>query len=37
MVEEEFSPMVQASFVDGNLYTLPTAVRTLALFYNKRI
>ena len=31
MVEEEFSPMVQASFVDGKLYTLPTAVRTLAL------
>ncbi len=35
MVEEQFSPMVQASFVDGTLYTLPTAVRTLALFYNK--
>lgn len=35
MVNEEFSPMVQASFFDGKLYTLPTAVRTLALFYNK--
>jgi multiple sugar transport system substrate-binding protein len=35
MVEEQFSPMVQASFVEGQLYTLPTAVRTLALFYNK--
>ncbi|MEZ4708409.1 MAG: extracellular solute-binding protein [Caldilineaceae bacterium] len=35
MVAEEFSPMVQASFFDGQLYTLPTAVRTLALFYNK--
>lgn len=35
MVEEQFSPMVQASFVEGKLYTLPTAVRTLALFYNK--
>jgi len=35
MVAEKFSPMVQASFVDGTLYTLPTAVRTLALFYNK--
>lgn len=34
-IEAEFSPMVQASFVDGVLYTLPTAVRTLALFYNK--
>ncbi|MEZ4659369.1 MAG: extracellular solute-binding protein [Caldilineaceae bacterium] len=35
MVADEFSPMVQASFFDGQLYTLPTAVRTLALFYNK--
>ncbi|NOX61354.1 MAG: extracellular solute-binding protein [Chloroflexi bacterium] len=35
MVVKEFSPMVQASFFDGTLYTLPTAVRTLALFYNK--
>lgn len=35
MVNSEFSPMVQASFQDGKLYTLPTAVRTLALFYNK--
>jgi len=35
MVRESFSPMVEASFVDGQLYTLPTAVRTLALFYNK--
>lgn len=34
-IAEEFSPMVQASFFDGKLYTLPTAVRTLALFYNK--
>lgn len=35
MVRSEFSPMVEASFFDGELYTLPTAVRTLALFYNK--
>lgn len=35
MVEEQFSPMVQASFVEGTLYTLPTAVRALALFYNR--
>ena len=35
MVAEEFSPMVQGSFFEGKLYTLPTAVRTLALFYNK--
>ncbi len=34
-VRAEFSPMVEASFFDGKLYTLPTAVRTLALFYNK--
>lgn len=32
---DEFSPMVQASVVNGQLYTLPTAVRSLALFYNK--
>ena len=32
---DEFSPMVQASVVEGKLYTLPTAVRSLALFYNK--
>ena len=31
---DEFSPMVQASVIDGELYTLPTAVRSLALFYN---
>jgi multiple sugar transport system substrate-binding protein len=35
MVMNEFSPMVAASFFDGELYTLPTAVRTLAIFYNK--
>lgn len=32
---DDFSSMVQASVVDGELYTLPTAVRSLALFYNK--
>ncbi|MCB0190258.1 MAG: extracellular solute-binding protein, partial [Caldilineaceae bacterium] len=32
---DDFSSMVQASVVDGQLYTLPTAVRSLALFYNK--
>jgi multiple sugar transport system substrate-binding protein len=35
MISSEFSPLVQASFFEGELYTLPTAVRTLALFYNK--
>ena len=34
-VLDGFSPMVQASVIDGQLYTLPTAVRSLALFYNK--
>lgn len=34
-IRSEFSPMVEGSFFDGKLYTLPTAVRTLALFYNK--
>ncbi len=34
-VNTQFSPLVQASFQDGQLYTLPTAVRTLALLYNK--
>jgi len=32
---DSFSPMVQASVVNDQLYTLPTAVRSLALFYNK--
>ena len=35
MVASNFSPLAQAGFVDGTLYTLPTAVRTLALLYNK--
>ncbi len=35
MVAEEFSSMAQAGFFEGELYTLPTAVRSLALFYNK--
>ncbi len=34
-VMAQFSPLVEASFQDGQLYTLPTAVRTLALLYNK--
>ena len=34
-IAAQFSPLVQASFQDGSLYTLPTAVRTLALLYNK--
>lgn len=34
-IEAEFAPMVQAAKLDGRYWALPTAVRTLALFYNK--
>ncbi|MGC8968451.1 MAG: extracellular solute-binding protein [Thermus sp.] len=34
-VDEGFVPMVQAAKVAGKLYGVPTAVRSLALFYNK--
>lgn len=34
-VDESFVPMVQAAKVAGKLYGVPTAVRSLALFYNK--
>jgi multiple sugar transport system substrate-binding protein len=37
MVEAEFFPMVGAMERDGVYYALPTAVRSLALFYNERI
>ncbi len=33
-LDEEFAPLVQAAKVDGVWYGLPTAVRSLALFYN---
>ena len=36
-VDKDFFPMVQAMKVDGQYYALPTAVRSLALFYNKRL
>ena len=36
-IDEEFFPMVQAMKVDGEYYALPTAVRSLALFYNERL
>jgi multiple sugar transport system substrate-binding protein len=35
MLESEFSPMVQVSKFQGKYWGLPTAVRTLALFWNK--
>jgi multiple sugar transport system substrate-binding protein len=36
-IESEFFPMVQAAKIQDAYYALPTAVRTLALFYNKDI
>lgn len=36
-IDSEFFPMVEAMKVDGQYYALPTAVRSLALFYNKRL
>lgn len=33
-IEQEFVPMVQAAKMEGRYWGLPTAVRTLALFYN---
>ncbi len=35
MLDAEFAPMVQAAKLNGVYYGLPTAVRSLALFYNK--
>lgn len=34
-IEKEFYPLVKAAQMDGKYYVLPTAVRTLALLYNK--
>ncbi|MEJ6396126.1 extracellular solute-binding protein [Gymnodinialimonas sp. 2305UL16-5] len=36
-IEAEFFPMVSAMERDGQYYALPTAVRSLALFYNERL
>lgn len=36
-IDETFFPMVQAMKRDGKYYALPTAVRSLALFYNTRL
>ena len=36
-IEAEFFPMVSAMKQDGAYWALPTAVRSLALFYNKRL
>ncbi|WP_096437147.1 extracellular solute-binding protein [Alteribacter populi] len=34
-IENEFFPMVESVKLDGEYWTIPTAVRTIALFYNK--
>lgn len=36
-IDQEFFPMVQAMKRDGQYMALPTAVRSLALFYNTRL
>lgn len=33
-IEAEFAPLIKAAKMDGRYWGLPTAVRTLALFYN---
>lgn len=37
MIEKTFAPMVEVNKIDGKYYTIPTAVRTLGLFWNKDI
>lgn len=34
-IEANYVPMIKVSKMDGKYYALPTAVRTLAVFYNK--
>ena len=34
-IESTFVPMIKTSKINGKYYALPTAVRTLAVFYNK--
>ncbi|PYE50422.1 extracellular solute-binding protein [Deinococcus yavapaiensis] len=36
-IDANFVPMVKTSKIDGKYYALPTAVRTLAIFYNKEL
>jgi len=36
-IEREYVPMVKAAKFDGKYWAIPTAVRTLALFYNKEL
>jgi len=37
VIDKEFYPFVQVMKRNGEYYALPTAVRTLALFYNKKL
>ncbi len=37
MLDTEFAPMVQINKIEGTYYTIPIAVRTSALFYNKTL
>ncbi len=37
IIENEFAPLVQINRFDGKYYTIPVAVRTLGLLYNKDI
>ena len=37
MIQKEFFPIIEAMKRDGEYYGLPTAVRSLALFYNKKL
>ena len=37
MIQKEFFPIIDAMKRDGKYYGLPTAVRSLALFYNKKL
>lgn len=37
VIESEFAPLVQINRFDGKYYTIPIAVRTLGLLYNKDI
>lgn len=37
MLQKEFFPIIEAMKRDGKYYGVPTAVRSLALFYNKKL
>src|SRR5258708_19813248 len=37
VIDKEFYPFVSTMKRNGEYYALPTAVRTLALFYNKKL